>query len=299
MIKRTLYFGNSCALRKKDMQLVISYLSEEKKDDASVPIEDIGLVILDNAQITLSNALIMALNENNTAIITCNISHMPYGLILPMYSNTTFAQKLQEQLKASQPLMKNLWKQTVTAKISNQAALLRKNGIDTKKMEFYIKKVNSGDSGNVEGRAAAYYWDNIFGRKMFLRYRFGEAPNNLLNYGYAILRAIVARSLVASGLMPSIGIHHKNKYNAYTLADDIMEPYRPYVDMIVLDIIKGRPEMEELTPEIKKELLQIPIIDIIIEDKNSPMMVGIQRTTSSLASCFEGETRKILYPELV
>lgn len=296
MIKRTLYFGNSCTLRKKDMQLHINYPVEENKVDSSIPIEDVGLIILDSPQIIISNALLMALNENNSAIISCDTSHLPYGLMLPMFSHHAFTEKLYAQLEASQPLLKNLWQQTVIAKIENQTALLKNVGIDTKKMDFYLSDVKSGDPGNVEGRAAAFYWDNLFTGSRFLRHRFGEPPNNFLNYGYAVLRAIVARSLISSGLFPSIGIHHRNKYNPYCLADDIMEPFRPYVDSLVLEIIKERPEIEELTPEIKKQLLQIPVMDVVINGKSSPLMVGVQRTTASLASCFEGETRKILYP---
>jgi CRISPR-associated protein Cas1 len=280
------------------MQLQISYPVEESKEDSVMPIEDIGLVILDNPQIIVSNALLMALNQNNSAIISCDTSHLPYGLMLPMFSHHAFTEKLHSQLEASQPLIKNLWQQTIVSKIENQAALLKKVGIDTKRMDFYISDVKSGDPGNVEGRAAAYYWNNLFVGTDFLRDRFGEHPNNLLNYGYAVLRAIVARSLIASGLFPSLGIHHRNKYNPYCLADDIMEPFRPYVDSLVLDIIQTDPELEELTPELKKKLLQIPVIDVVIDGKCSPLMVGVQRTTSSLASCFEGETRKILYPEM-
>lgn len=298
MIKRTLYFGNPCSLRKKDMQLQVSYPVEENKEDTTVPIEDLGLIILDNPQILVSNALLMALNENNSAIISCDKSHLPYGIMLPMFSHHTFTEKLHAQLEASQPLVKNLWQQTIISKIENQSAVLKKVGVDTKKMDFYISDVKSGDPGNVEGRAAAYYWDSVFSGAIFLRHRFGEPPNNLLNYGYAVLRAIVARSLIGSGLFPSIGIHHRNKYNPYCLADDIMEPYRPYVDSLVLDIIQEVQDLEELTPKIKKKLLQIPVIDVIIDGKSSPLMIGIQRTTSSLASCFEGETRKILYPEM-
>ena len=297
MIKRTLYFSNPCNLRKKDMQLDISFGEEDRKESCTVPIEDIGLIILDNPQIILTNALLIALNDNNAAIVSCDKSHLPLGLMLPMFSHNTFTEKLQSQLEASQPLMKNLWQQTVIAKIENQTALLRREDIDVKKMEFLLGEVKSGDPGNVEGRAAAYYWDNLFGPKMFLRYRFGEPPNNMLNYGYAVLRAIIARSLVASGLFPSIGIHHRNKYNPYCLADDIMEPFRPFVDSIVLELAKDNPDFEELTPSIKKQLLQIPVTDIVIDGKKSPLMVGCQRTTASLASCFEGTSRKILYPE--
>jgi CRISP-associated protein Cas1 len=299
MIKRTLYFGNPCTLKKKDMQMQIYFPSEEMKEDTTVPVEDIGLVILDNPQIFISHALMMALTENNTAIISCNSKHMPSGLLLPMFSHHAFTEKLHYQIKASQPLIKNLWQQTVISKIKNQSALLFSVRAETKKMEFYALSVKSGDPTNVEGRAAAYYWDNLFGSMMFIRDRFGDVPNNLLNYGYSILRAIVARALISSGLFPSIGIHHRNKYNPYCLADDIMEPFRPYVDSVIVKIIEQSSEIEELTPEIKKKLLQIPVIDVLIDGNKSPLMAGVQRTTASLASCFEGTTRKILYPEML
>lgn len=297
MIKKTLYFGNPCSLKKKDMQLHINYSAEENKENVSVPIEDIGLIMLDNPNITLTNALLVALNENNTAVITCNSSHMPYGLILPMFSNTEFQEKFSKQVSASKPLLKNLWKQTVEAKIKNQAELLARMGMDTKKMKFYMSGVSSGDKTNIEGRAAAYYWENLFENKKFRRNRFGQAPNNMLNYGYAILRAVTARSLVESGLLPCMGIHHKGKYNSYCLADDIMEPFRPFVDLIVLETAADFNDPEELTPGIKKRLLQIPVLDISIEDKSSPLMVGMQRTTASLVMCFEGSIKKIIYPE--
>lgn len=299
MIKRTLYFGSSCTLRKKENQLLAVFHENQEKPETTVPVEDIGLIVLDNPHITISNALLMALNENNTAIISCNNSHLPYGLMLPMISQNVFPEKLNYQLTASVPLLKNLWKQTVIAKISNQMALLRKLGVETGKMEYYIRNVKSGDPENIEGRAAAFYWENLFSGRFFVRYRFGEFPNNLLNYGYAVLRAIVARSLIISGLFPSLGIHHRNKYNPYCLADDIMEPFRPYVDSLVLDIITETPELEELTPSIKKKLLEIPVIDIVVEGKSSPLMVGMQRTTASLAACLEGSSRKILFPHLI
>lgn len=277
--------------------MVVDFLETEGKAAASVPIEDIGLVLLDNPQIMVSNALLMALSENNTAVLNCDSSHMPYGLLLPMFSHNTFTEKLSTQIEASIPLKKNLWQQTIIAKIANQSALLRTRGIITDKMEYLLRQVKSGDTTNVEARAAAYYWDNLFGEVGFLRHRFGEPPNNMLNYGYAVLRAIVARSLVGSGLFPTIGIHHRNKYNPYCLADDIMEPFRPYVDALVLNINEANDAPGELTPGLKRELLNIPIVDIFIDGKRSPLMVGMQRTTTSLAGCFDGSLRKILYPE--
>ncbi len=299
MIKRTLYFGNPCYLKKKDLQLSIEFSEKESKAPASVPIEDIGILILDNPQITLTQALIADLNENNVAVISCDMKHLPFGLMLPMFAHHAFTEKMYQQLESSLPLKKNLWQQTIIAKISNQAAFLRQHGIDDGKMQYYLGLVRSGDPQNVEGRAAAYYWEKLFANHAsFKRDREGDMPNAMLNYGYAILLAIVARSLIASGLLPAVGIHHRNKYNPWCLASDIMEPYRPYVDRLVIQVSSEYPDCEELTPEIKRKLLQIPVLDIFIDGNSSPLMVGIQRTTASLSACFEGISRRILYPEL-
>jgi len=300
MIKRTLYFGNPCYLKKKDQQLAIEFPEKENKPSASVPIEDIGMLVLDSPHITLTNALIAELNQNNVAVISCDTKHLPYGLMLPMFSHHAFTEKMYQQLESSLPLKKNLWQQTIVAKIANQAAVLHGLGMDDAKLQRYIGLVKSGDPQNVEGRAAAYYWEKVFGTNSnFTRLREGDGPNAMLNYGYAILLAIVARALVASGLLPAVGIHHRNKYNPWCLASDIMEPYRPYVDKVVIQIANENPEMDELTPETKKKLLQIPVIDINIDGKSSPLMVGVQRTTASLSSCYEGQTRRILYPVMI
>lgn len=297
MIKRTVYIGNPSVLKKKDIQLTIE--NTETNAINSVPIEDIGMLILDNPQIVITQALLSSLNDNNAAILVTDEKHLPYGLQLPMFSHHAFTERMYQQLESSLPLKKNLWQQTIVAKIANQAALLRELGIEDGRLQQYIKIVKSGDPQNVEGRAAAYYWDRIFGEKStFTRAREGEAPNNLLNYGYAVLMAIVARSLTGSGLLPAVGIHHRNKYNPWCLANDIMEPYRPYVDRLVYKIMQEEEDIEYMTTPIKKKLLQIPVIDITIEGKASPLMVGMQRTTASLASCFDGSSRKVLYPEL-
>jgi CRISPR-associated protein Cas1 len=300
MIKRTIYIGNPCYLKKKDLQLNIEFPEKENKPSTSIPIEDIGILILDSAQITLTHALIADLNENNVAVISCDTKHLPYGLMLPMFTHHAFTEKMYQQLESSLPLKKNLWQQTIIAKISNQAGMLRSQRIDDGQMQYYIGLVKSGDPQNVEGRAAAFYWEKLFGaNENFTRDREGDGPNALLNYGYAILLAIVARSLVASGLLPAVGIHHRNKYNPWCLASDIMQPYRPYVDKVVLQIASDDPEMENLTPDIKRKLLQIPVVDILIGGNSSPLMVGVQRTTASLSACFDGSTRHILYPEFI
>ncbi len=281
------------------MQMYVDFQEKENKTPAVIPIEDIGIVVLDSNQGVISHALISALMDNNSAVISCNDKHLPYGLMLPMFSHHAFTQKMHNQINSSLPLRKNLWKQTVIAKISNQAALLRKNGKNDNKMQYYIRQVKSGDPENIEGRAAAYYWDNLFNHYFsFYRSIEGGYPNSFLNYGYAVLLAVIARSIVASGMIPSFGIHHRNKYNPWCLASDIMEPYRPFVDKVILNIMEEFPDKEELTPEIKRHILQIPAMDIVIDRNNSPLMIGTQRTTASLADCFEGTARRILYPEL-
>ena len=224
---------------------------------------------------------------------------MPTGLILTLSGNTTQNERFRHQIEASLPLKKQLWQQTIKTKIENQAAILKKcTGKEVRCMNKWANDVKSGDSENQEARAAAYYWKNLFPIEGFTRDRDSIPPNNLLNYGYAILRAVVARSLVASGLLPTLGIHHHNRYNAYCLADDIMEPYRPYVDELVYHIITGRSNYEILDKDIKSQLLTIPTLDVVIAGKRSPLMVSVSQTTASLYKCFSGELRKIAFPEI-
>ncbi|MCE2617677.1 MAG: type II CRISPR-associated endonuclease Cas1 [Phocaeicola sp.] len=310
MIKKTLCFSNPAYLGLRNAQLVI-HLPEietcnelpekfKKQAERTIPIEDIGVVLLDNKQITITSAALEALIENNSAVITCDNRNLPIGLFLPLCGNTTQNERFRMQIEASLPLKKQLWQQTVKQKIINQAKILDLyTNTETACMFAWADKVRSGDPDNLEARAAAYYWKNLFPDILnFVRTREGEPPNNLLNYGYAILRAVVARSLVVSGLLPTLGIHHHNKYNAYCLADDIMEPYRPYVDGVVLDVMASVNDYNELTKDIKIKLLSIPVLDIIIGNKKSPLMIATQQTTASLYKCFTGEQRKIIYPEL-
>lgn len=297
MVKRTLYFGNPAYLRTDNEQLVIEM--QETGELKSAPIEDIGLLILDHRQITITHALIARLLEKNVALVTCDATHHPTGLMLNLDGHTLQSQKFKAQLEASVPLKKQLWQQTVMSKIANQAALIKKQGKKNQFLSNLSATVKSGDSENYEARAAAYYWKHLFPEELeFRRDRYGLPPNNYLNYGYAILRAITARSLVGSGLLPTAGIHHENQYNAYCLADDIMEPYRPYVDMLVCSIFNFQEPSFEVTPAAKKQLLTLPAMDVVIDGQKSPLMNAVQRTTASLAKCFEGKARKILYPVL-
>lgn len=311
MIKKTLCFSNPAYLSLRDAQLVIKLPEVEKAENltddfkkstqVTRPIEDIGVVVLDNKQVTITQGALEALLENNCAVITCDSSHMPVGLLLPLVGNTTQNERFREQLDASLPLRKQLWQQTMQFKIRNQAAVLgRCSEAETRCMQVWANDVRSGDPDNYEARAAVYYWKSLFGHiPGFIRDRNGVSPNNLLNYGYAILRAVVARSLVASGLLPTLGIHHHNRYNAYCLADDIMEPYRPYVDLLVYYITEQYGVDIELSKDIKAELLSIPTLDVTINGKRSPLMIAVSQTTASLYKCFSGELRKIAYPEMV
>lgn len=310
MIKKTLYFGNPVYLSLCNAQLVIKLPEVVKNEslpsafkeqtEVTKPVEDIGVVVLDNKQITITSGVLEALLENNSAVITCDSKSMPVGLMLPLYGNTTQNERFRQQLEASLPLKKQLWQQTIRAKIENQATALRKCiGEEMKCMRIWAADVKSGDSDNLEARAAAFYWKNLFSDiDGFTREREGIPPNNLLNYGYAILRAVVARALVTSGLLPTLGIHHHNRYNAYCLADDIMEPYRPYVDELVFGIVRSGMRYEELTKELKIQLLGIPTLEVRIDGKRSPLMVAVSQTTASLYKCFSGEVRRIAYPEM-
>ena len=295
MIKRTLFFGNPAYLSTKNEQLVVTYPDKEQETKTAA-IEDIGVIVLEHQQITITNGLLEKLTNNNVAVITCDQQHLPIGLLMPLSGNTLQTERFKNQINASLPLKKNLWQQTISAKILNQAGLLKEKGIETKNMEYWAKSVTSGDTQNHEARAAAYYWQNLIKVENFNRQQKGMPPNNLLNYGYAILRGITARALVSSGMLPTLGIFHRNKYNAYCLADDIMEPYRPFVDLIVCHIMETEDDISELTVNIKKELLSIPTLDVMIDGNKSPLMVAMSRTTNSLHECFEGSSRKILYP---
>ena len=272
----------------------------KKEAERTIPIEDIGVVVLDNRRITITSGAMEALLENNCAVITCNQKSMPVGLLLPLCGNTTQNERFRSQLEASLPLRKQLWQQTIKQKILNQEHVLQINTAqETNCMRVWSNDVRSGDPDNLEARAAAYYWKNVFTTyPNFVRDREGTPPNNLLNYGYAILRAIIARALVGSGLLPTLGIHHHNRYNAYCLADDIMEPYRPYVDQLVLDIIQCNLEISDITRDLKMLLLGIPMLDVVINGKRSPLMIAAQQTTASLAKCFAGEIKRISYPEM-
>lgn len=310
MIKRSLYFGNPAYLSLKLRQLVIR--KPEVKGDMpdfddvvsfsdvvkTIPVEDIGLIVLDCPQITVTEGLLEALLENNCAVVTCDKSHLPVGLLLPLYGNKVQTERYAEQIAASLPLKKQLWQQTVQCKIRNQAAMLKYvTGVEALNMLIWADSVKSGDADNLEGRAAAFYWKTLFVDNPRFTRGDEDIVNVMLNYGYAIVRAIVARALVGAGLIPTLGIHHHNRYDAYCLADDIMEPYRPYVDKLVVEIVEESVP-EEFDVDVKRRLLELPVREVIIDDVRRPLMLAVSQTANSLRKCFSGELRKLVYPAM-
>lgn len=301
MIKRTLIISNPAYIKKQDEQLVIEQSNQEgEKQSSSVSIEDIGVLILDHWQITVTEACLSSIISNCGVVISCNKSHHPDGIMLPVAGNILHEEILGAQIESSIPLRKQLWQQTIKSKILNQAALLQHNKIKAEPLKHYAKNVRSGDPDNYEGRAAAFYWKNIFPTiPDFKRDREGLPPNHLLNYGYSLIRAIVARGLVSSGLHPAIGIHHSNRYNAFGLADDIMEPYRPFVDQRVLDMLRGCGDVIDLVPETKRKLLEVLNIDVVMDGERKPLQLAVSKTCSSLVQCFKKERNKIIYPDML
>lgn len=299
MIKRTLYFGNPAVLKLKDSQLHIESKIDNETKIANVPVEDIGIVVIDNSQITLTSALLQALQENNCAVITCDYRHMPQSMLLPLEGNSIQQERYENQLAATEPLKKQLWAQTIMQKIKNQQSVLQQLQLAHDYLTPLHKNVKSGDTDNCEATAAAYYWKTIFAHiPNFVRHREGPPPNNLLNYGYALLRGTMARSIVAAGLLPTLGIFHKSRYNAFCLADDLMEPYRPYVDKVVHNMVQLMGTSDELKKDHKTLLLKIPAMDVVIDGEKSPLMLATQRTAVSLVKCFEGTQRKLVLPEI-
>ena len=292
MIKKTLLFTNKCTITTTNEQLVIKSENRNK----TIPIEDIGYLVIDHNETYISIPALNKLINNNCACIICDNKHLPNGMFLNLNSHHIQQEIFKHQINASLPLKKQLWQQTVIEKVKNQGILLEQITQTKNKFDYLASKVLSGDTSNMEAVAANFYWKAFF-EIDFKRERFGNYPNNFLNYGYAILRAATARALSGSGLLNTLGIHHKSKYNAFALADDIMEPFRPIVDEIVHHIMQNYDE-QELTTEIKSEILSILTRTVYFKDEKSPLMVALQKTASSVQQCYSGKRKKIKYPNL-
>lgn len=295
MIKQTLMFTSPVSLSLKDQQMVITF--KDNKDTVTRPIEDIGFVIIENPQVSISIPLLNELSDNNVSVVFCDKKMMPKTILMTLEGNTTQQESYKYQIDASVPMKKNIWKQLVESKIKNQALLLNKVGKNGDVLKPYYMNVKSGDTDNREGAAAREYWGSIF-EDGFRREREGLPPNNLLNYGYTILRAAVARALVGSGLYPAFGVFHRNRYNAFPLADDVMEPYRPFVDEIVYHLYHDD-AVRELDNQSKGKLLRVLFSDVKMGKVTRPLENALSLTTASLLKIYKGETDKLSLPTIV
>lgn len=292
MLKRSLVFNSPAMLSLKNSQLVIA-LKEIPDEKRTIPIEDIGFIMIDNPMVSVTMPLLNALADNNVAVVFCNEKGMPNAMLLNLNSNTTQGETLRLQTEAGEVLKKNLWKQVITAKIRNQSALLNKKGKQGDILKPYYMNVKSGDSNNREGAAAHIYWVALFGKE-FVRNRDLPGINALLNYGYTVLRAAVARALMASGLFPALGIFHRNRSNAFPLADDIMEPYRIYVDEVVCELCEeGK---IELNKETKARLINVLVCDTSFPKVTRPLSIGLSITMASLVKCYAKENTHLNFP---
>lgn len=284
-------------------QLVIERpLEAGEKMETTRPLEDAGLIILDHPQITLTLPLIQHCILFNLPIVVCDEKHLPAGIMLSLAGHSLSGMRMRSQVESGKALKKRLWQKTISAKIKNQAKVLKTFKLPYQYLLTAATKVRSGDSANTEAMAASYYWSKLFASfGDFRRDRFGDSPNQVLNYAYAILRASVARALIGSGLFPFLGIHHKNTYNSLCLADDIMEPFRPYADALVkMMILNGdiQPEDMTLTRSQRKACLELLNGDVKMEGMIHPMQIAIKLVCSRLAKCFEEDNALHLsYPE--
>lgn len=295
MIKQTLIFSNPVSLSLKYNQLEITF-----KDTGEIitrPIEDIGIVMIENPMVHITIPLLNALANNNVGVVFCDNKFMPNSMLMPLETNTIQQEIYRIQFEASQPTKKRIWKDIIENKIRNQSVLLDKLGLDGNLLKPYYMNVLSGDSDNREGAAAKVYWKQIFGEQ-FIRNRNGSPPNSLLNYGYTILRAAVSRALLGSGLFPAIGIFHRNRYNAFPLADDVMEPYRPFVDFAVKQIYDFSAN-DELNKENKEFLIRVLFSDVKIKKQIRPLQIALSITTASLTKAFKDKKENIVFPTFV
>lgn len=295
MIKQTLFFTTSASVSLKYNQIEIR--CKDTEEVITRPIEDVGVVIVENQMVHFTIPLLNALADNNVAVIFCNAQCMPNTMLMPLESNSVQQEVYRFQIETTLPTKKRIWKEIIEYKIRNQAALLNILGLDGKILKPYYMNVLSGDSDNREGVAAKIYWQQMYGRQ-FNRNRNGESPNSLLNYGYAILRAAVTRALLGSGLFPAFGLFHRNRYNAFPLADDIMEPYRPFVDQVVYQIFTSSPDIC-LNKETKQSLVKVLFTDIKINGQMRPLQIALSMTTASLVRALKNKRENIIYPSFI
>ena len=299
MIKRTIEISKEPAhLAVKLGQLLIRRHDADPSTAASIPCEDVGLLIVDQPQTSYSHPALVSLIEAGAAVVLCGKDHLPAALILPLATHTELVWRIHDQIAASKPLCKRLWQQIVVAKIHAQAANLPPGSAARQKILALAPQVRSGDPANLEAQAAKIYWTAWIGptdpHNPFRRDPDAPGLNAFLNYGYAVLRAALARALVAAGLHPALGIHHANRSNPFCLADDLIEPLRPLVDARARDLHQWG--LDTLDQKAKTHLLQHLAADVQTGDQTGPLMVALHRMAASFVKCLRREESKLLIP---
>jgi CRISP-associated protein Cas1 len=273
-------------------------IERKDKPEITVPFEDIAVIITSHQQVHYTNAVLAGLASACGAFIVCNEKHLPVGMLLPIVGHSTQGERFIQQANASEPTCKQLWKQVIKEKIKNQGTLLKELYGDDQGLIAMSGRVKSGDTENLEGQASRRYWPKIFGDKSFSRDREAEDQNKFLNYGYTVLRAIVARAICGAGLHPSLGVHHHNRYDSYCLADDLMEPFRPIVDKSVVQLVNEKGTEAPMDKETKALLIGALTARFDLEGEQRTLFDIISRTAASLAQVFAGESDELVLPEI-
>lgn len=296
MIKKIIEISQ--ARRHLAVRLGQLIIKENGDELSTIPCEDIGILLIDHPAVTYTHSVFTELIRCGAAVVFCGGNHHPAGMLLPIEGNTVQTQCFRQQIEAKEPIKKQLWRQLIRAKIKHQAKVVGKDSEVYKELMGLRERVRSGDPDNIEAQASRKYWPAFITTIDFKRNIEGTPPNNLLNYGYMVMRAAVARALCSAGLHPSIGLHHCNKYNTFCLADDCLEPFRGFVESKVKQICETQIAIDELTQELKAQLLEILYQEITIGDMSGPLMVGLHRTAASLSRCFAGEQKEMDLPKI-
>lgn len=293
MIKRVIDISEPAYLYIKQNQLCVD---RDKETIARISVEDLGILILDHPAIVITQAVIRACQQNGAAVLFCDERHLPISVTLPLWEGHSLHTKvLREQLSMTIPIRKRLWQQVVREKIAEQIVTLAKTGCSVEGLKRLLKKVKSGDSDNCEAQAARQYWPLLMG-KSFRRNPDESGVNSLLNYGYSIMRAMIARAIVGTGLHPAIGLHHKSQYNGLCLADDVMEPFRPWVDWQVLELQKDDIELE-INKDTKQALLAMLSQDVLFDSRKMPLMVAVHSMAARLKEAHTNKDVNLVYPK--
>jgi CRISP-associated protein Cas1 len=295
MIKRIVDVSKPSYLSLKNRQLLID---QDGKTVGKIPVEDLGVLILEHPAITITQGVILECQKNNVALIFCDERHLPYSTLLPLCEgNQLHSKVLRQQIKISQPSKKRLWKNIVKEKIRQQSLTLKNLGKPHQELLSLSLKVKSGDSTNLEAQAARKYWPLLMGRG-FIRDVEAEGANALLNYGYSIVRAMIARALVGTGLHPALGLFHHNQYNGLALADDLMEPFRPWVDRIVYEVLKNN-MLAKVDKVNKQTLLELMGRQVLWENKKLPFLVVSHLLAAKLKEAHHNPKLDLNWPEWI